>query len=142
MPDGLILLKAVRKIQTAYRAKKARRLLNDQRKLLDLTTRLEIYSERCDLWFEQGELYYYRRDYENAIISLSNAVSNIHVNNGEDNQTMEERVGKFAQLNRLSYFVAQQYQMVKLFLQDICRNDMTYGQNIAKKMPRLHRWAK
>ena len=61
MPDGLILLKAVRKIQTAYRAKKARRLLNDQRKLLDLTTRLEIYSERCDLWFEQGELYYYRR---------------------------------------------------------------------------------
>eukprot|EP00944_MAST-04C_sp_MAST-4C-sp1_P012048 g12048.t1 len=103
MPDGLILLKAVRKIQTAYRAKKARRLLNDQRKLLDLTTRLEIYSERCDLWFEQGELYYYRRDYENAIISLSKAVSNIHVSNGEDNQ-VEERVKPRARRKRHSEF--------------------------------------
>eukprot|EP00943_MAST-04B_sp_MAST-4B-sp1_P002123 g2123.t1 len=105
MPDGLILLKAVKKIQSVYRMKRARRILEDQRKLKTLKTQLEIYEDRCDLWFEQGLICFRKKDYKNTCISLSHAVSNVHIREPGDEE-LEERQRPKVRRKRHSEFSA------------------------------------
>jgi tetratricopeptide (TPR) repeat protein len=105
MPDGLILLKAVKKIQSVYRMKRARRILDDQRNLKTLKTQLDIYDGRCDLWLEQGLIYFRKKDYKNTCISLSHAVSNVHIREPEDEE-LEKKLRPKVRRKRQSEFSA------------------------------------
>ena len=95
MPDGLILLKATKRIQNMYRGKVARRTLEAQKQLKKLITSLEIYDDRCDLWLERGILEFNKNDYNSAAVSLACAVSNIHIDSGQKAEdSIEDKVAE------------------------------------------------
>ena len=81
MPDGLLMLKAAKRVQSVYRTKVAKRAFQEQKRLKELIVALEIYDDRCDLWMETGEIQYRKKDYNAAASSLARAVSNVHLDN-------------------------------------------------------------
>ena len=90
VPDGIIMVKAAKRIQSMYRAKVAKREFNNQKRLIELELALDIYDERCDLWLEKGEIEYAKKRYDAAAKSLAKAVSNVHVDNRDYDQDISQ----------------------------------------------------